>query len=389
MIRYERCSSAGQRCAWSIRFFFCLGMILIDPSSALADFFSEYSPAAAFQLPAGATTYDVGPDGRIVAMAGANVFLESASGSRSFAQLGTPAGGDFSSFGPGFVRVSPNGTTLAIGNGGGVSFSNYQVGVFDLATLGGDWINASHFDGTWLDDTNLALTAGVFGQPSFVSLLDTTSSDLANPINPVIVNNIGGASGGIAFDSTGNLYTANGFATTGPSETGAVNLFDNAAWLSAMNTANPLDFETEGVTVVDVLSGASLGFDSEGNLFVGGGEFGGPDVNFSALIRESAILDAMAGLGAADILDTNAVRRFDPDPLSDFNTYDVGFNPVTSELYLRDGDTVFPFLVPEPATGLLGLFGLFLVLRRRRNSNETTSRYAGSSLTSIAKRANR
>ena len=50
-----------------------------------------------------------------------------------------------------------------------------------------------------------SIIAGAFGQAAFVTLLDTTSPDPQNPINPVVVDNIGGASAGILFDGADRL----------------------------------------------------------------------------------------------------------------------------------------------------------------------------------------
>jgi hypothetical protein len=64
--------------------------------------------------------------------------------------------------------------------------------------------------------------------------------------------------------------------------------------------------------------------------------------------------------------DVDQVRRFDPDGANPFNFYDVNFNDVTGELYLRDGATVYSYAVPEPGIGLLlAAGGAGLGFRRR------------------------
>jgi len=332
--------------------------------SAAADAFAEYALADTFQLPAGATEFGILPDGRLLTLSGAALYVEDAAGARTFGQVGTLPGADIASFGPAFVKVSPDGTRLAVGNNGGASFGDYQVGVFDVNTLTGQWLQANHFDAQWYDNARLALTAGVFGQPAEVTLLDVGSADPAHPDNPVIVANVGGASGGVAFDAAGNLYTGNGYATSGPSGTGAVKAFDHAAWSAAL-LGGPLDFESDGTLIVDVLSGNALGFDAEGNLHVAGGDFGIGQFDYAALIRSSAVEFALAGGGPADPLDPAQVRPFDPDALNDFNFYDVDFNPSTGELYLREGATVYAYIVPEPSSLVLVLLGAAVTVRRR------------------------
>ena len=152
----------------------------------------------------------------------ASVFRETAPGSRAFTNLGVLPGADVPSFGVAFVRVSPDGSKIAVGNNGGASFGNFQVGVFTIASLTGTWFSANHFDAAWIDNRFVAITAGSFGSPSFVTALDSSSPNPASPSNVTIVDDIGGASGGVALDGAGNLYAVNGFASGGPSSTGAV-----------------------------------------------------------------------------------------------------------------------------------------------------------------------
>src|SRR5262249_41363652 len=151
-----------------------------------------------------------------------------------------------------------DGARIAVGNNGGASFANFQVGVFAVANLAGTWFNANHFDGEWMDNRFVALSAGAFGLPAFVSALDTTSANPASPSNAVIVSNIGGASGGIAFDNGANLYAANGFAGSGPSGTGAIYAVMAPAWREALRTGVPVNFETQGIPIADLLSGDPL-----------------------------------------------------------------------------------------------------------------------------------
>ncbi len=335
----------------------------LAPNARAANF-DEYFLAGSFTLPNGAGLFDVLNDGRIVTLGGDEVYTETFVGAGDFQVAGTLPGADIAAFGAAFLRVSPDGARIAVGNNGGANLDDFQVGVFDLDGLSGAWFAAGHFQAEWFDDTRLGLTAGEFGSPGLVTLLDTTSPDSSQPINPTVVNNIGGASAGITFDVSGNLYTGNGFAIAGPSATGDIRHITASAWMAAMDGGAAVDFENDGTAVVDVLSATSLGFDGTGNLFVGGGDFGG-DLDYAAVVNASAIADALSGMGVIDPLDPKQVLRLDPDELNDQNFYDVNFNNVTGDLYLRDGATVYRYAVPEPATAAL-LFAMVAAMARRR-----------------------
>lgn len=338
-------------------------VLLSTASTVRADLFTDYALLGAFTVPSDTYAFDVLPDGRIVTVSSANVFVESTLLSRTFVDLGPLPAADFSAFGAAFVRVSPDGTRIAVGNNGGSTFANYQVGVFALPALTGTWFNANHFDAEWFDDTRLALTTG----GAAVTLLDVDSPNPTAPTNPVVVANIGGASAGVTFDDDGNLYTGDGFSA---SDTGLVKAFAPSEWTPALAGGSPADFQNDGVVIVDILSAASLGFDAEGNLHVSGGDFvGGMDVDFAALVNGINVLAALSGGGAVDVDDPLQVRRLDPDTTSGFNFYAINHNRVTGELYVQDfGSTtvyVYSAGAPVPAAstwGLIILGGLLLTV---------------------------
>lgn len=326
--------------------------------------FDDYLLVRTFELPAGASTTDFFPDGRVVTLIGDQVHVETSVGSGNFTLHGTLPLADIGQFGAVFLRVSPDGTKLAVGNGGGASFFDFEVGVFDFDTLMGEWFPVDHFDAEWFDGTSLALTAGDFISPSVVSILDTLS-DPQNPINPVVVDNIGGGSGGITFDEQDRLYTGNGFELFGPSGTGTVKAFDAESWMPALKGEPPVDFENDGILIVDVLSAAPLGFDAKGNLYVGGGDTE-PDFDFVALVNALAVADALNGFGPADPQDPTQVRRLDPDEANEFNFYTVDYNQATNELYLRNfGETtVYVYGIGEvaPTVTAWGMAGMSMLL---------------------------
>lgn len=346
---------------------------------AQGDSFDEYDLVEAFLLPAGTSAFDVLLDQRVIAIANADILIETGAGSRSFSSIGTLPGADIAEFGAAFLRVSPDGSRIAVGNNGGSSFSNYRVGIFSVDALSGVWLAANHFDGEWYDDRFLALTAGVFGDPSFVTLLDTQSADIDDPVNTVLIMNIGGASAGVTFDRAGNLLTGNGFDGPGVSETGWVKTFSDATWLPVLFGASPLDFESQGVLVVDILSAASLGFDMDGNFYVGGGDFLGGKTDFAALVRSTAVASAIDGMGAVDVADPAEVRNLDPDAAGSSNFYAISADPTRSVLYIGDTTTgtvgVYAAAASAPALGsfqfvavaaLLGGAGIMVIRRSPR-----------------------
>lgn len=334
-------------------------------TTARADLFNEYDYFGAFGVPPDTYAFDVLPDGRLVTVSGDHVSVESNLLSRDFVDLGQLPAGDIGSFGVAFLRVSPDGTRIAIGNNGGATFSNYQVGVFTFPTLAGTWFDVNHFDAEWYNNTFLALTTS----SSDVTMLDTASPNPASPINPVIVSNVSGASAGITFDASGNLYTGDGFS---PTDTGVIKAFSPSQWLPALTGEPAADFQTGGTTIVDILSAASLGFDAEGNLHVAGGDFvGGADVDFVALANGNNVQAALNGGGPIDVLNASQLRRLDPEPANPFNFYNTNHNLITGELYVQDfGSPVVHVYsagspVPTASTwGLVIMAGLLLVAAR-------------------------
>lgn len=345
---------------------------------ALAGAFENYTITGSFTRP-DADAYDVLNDGRIIALDGANVYTETAIGSHSFTQVATLTGMDCGGYyGSSFLRVSPDGTKFAVGNNGGATWSNFEVGVFNVAGLSGNVSGAvysgiNHYDAEWADNTNLLITTGSIGSNSGVTALDTTSST-STPVNPTVINNIVGASGGVTVDSAGRLYTGNAYDNApGGSDTGWIKAFDNTSWRDAITNSTPIDFEASGTQVVDLLSCASLGFDNDGNFFVGGGDAfsGSGDHNYAALVNADALADVLAGTGP--IIDPTSpeadLRKFDPEPLVSNYSWYWNYNSTSEELYLTkfDCDTVWVAEVPEPMTiSVLALGGGLVLLRRRR-----------------------
>lgn len=309
---------------------------------------------------------DVLADGRLVVVTGLEVLVETAPGSRAFDVRARLSSADFSgATDPAFLAVSPGGARVVVGGGFGK-----PLVVFDAALLeapggvdlsdgvdGTRILAAEHFDAAWYDDDTLALTAGTFGQPARVDLLDLGG---VTPTLATVVNNIGGAPAGVAFDAQGRLYTGNGFDLGGGgSTTGTIRAFDAQLW----STGAPADFEASGVLVGDVLSAASIRFDREGNLFVGGGDFASGDAGYLGVIAADAIAAALFGGGAINPEDPDQLLRLDPTGLG-FSFFGSAYDSATGTLFATDGSAWYA-TVPAPAT-LPVLASIAWAARRRR-----------------------
>ena len=295
---------------------------------------ASYVPQSHFSMPGPGFNFDVLVDGRLMGISGNELFMETGLGTRIFKSQGPLPGLKTGPYGPSFLKVSPDGSRFAVGDGKG------NIGIFNMADLSGKWVAMCHLDAQWADDAILAVTHGEFGEPSQVSWVDVVAQK-ASPA--ILIQNIGGAPAGIAFDSQGNLFTGNGFKSVGPSGTGTVKYFPRNLWQSAMNSHTPLDFETQGQVIVDLLSGSSLGFDHQGNLYVGGSDaFGeGKDVNFAALITRGALDEAIRNNVPIDPANARAVHRLDPDRQNATSRYTLNFNPVSRELYLSSDARIY------------------------------------------------
>jgi hypothetical protein len=330
-----------------------VGLCVATAGRAAGDAFSGYGYLGTIALPVGADVFDVLPDGRILVLVDAAVFVESSPGSGGFVAHGILPDAPPLEF-PSFVRVSPDGTRVAVGDG----FAS--VGVFSFPGLSGQWLSAAHYDGAWWNNTQLALSGGTGNS---VTLLDTDSPDPDEPTNPAVIVNTGIA-GGIAFDVSGNLFTGTGFGSP-PHQTGDVRGFPSASWISVLSGAEPLDFLADGLEVVDVLSAASLGFDVEGNLHIGGGDFFGVgDLGFVALVRAVSVAASMNGDGPANTGDSEVVRLLDPQPENSFEFYSITYDPVRQRLLLQDfGDPrlhVYANFEPIPAVSVPAMIAALL-----------------------------
>jgi hypothetical protein len=343
------------------------GVVAVAGSVAVAAV-PPYSLVGSYELPANTSAYDVLPDGRAVAVAGSDIYVQDAANVSGFTRVGAVAPGLISSFGASFLRISPGGSTIAVGDnvfGPGASVLTFALADLDpaAATMPAVWAS-DNTDAHWLDgDTLLVSGSGSAGAV-------VREIDLGSATSRVVIGNIGGASGGITADGA-YVYTANGFDfSPGGSSTGEVRAF-SLAEIAALTPGAALDFEGAGVAVADALSGTSLGFDPLGNMLIGGGDaFGAPpDAGYAAVVDGVSIAAALLG---GPIAPDSAELRLTPRLASD--SYFTRFNIATGELLVTyydngtfsGGLTVYRYAVPTPGMVVFAGTWLAFAARRRR-----------------------
>ncbi len=276
-------------------------------------------------------------DGRLLAMTGSEFYIETSVGSGIFDLAATLDASITDGTDPAFLSVSPDGSTIALGAGFSRPLITFDSALLDgattITTSNASVFTTNHFAGMWQDNTTLVVS----GQAG-VTAIDTLTGD-AN----VLVNNIDGASGGVAFDSDGNLYTANGFDfAPGGTETGEIRRFTPAEFASG-----PADFQTSGAFVAEILSGSPLHTDAFGNLIVAGGDFSEGDAGYIGVFN----------------LTTGELAQYDPVGTGDV-FYSAFVNGATGELIIQNGADWFVYAVPAPSA--LALFAIPAIGRRRR-----------------------
>ncbi len=247
-----------------------------------------YSLVGSFPLPGG--PFDVLPDGRVMRLAGSDIYVQSSVNGTAYTRVGSVSSSLINSFGASFLKVSPNGQTIAIGdNNFGPDAGVLLVSTASLST-GGDSPTTSiavpNTEATWSSNSTLFVTG--YGSQSVVSRLDVGSLSATT-----VIDAVGGGSAGVTTHGA-YLFAADGFNTSdGGEPTGNVRAFSLAA---LTGSATSVDFSS-GVLVADALSGSSLGFDALGNMLVGGGDFfaGSDDYGYGAIIEAAAISAALLG----------------------------------------------------------------------------------------------
>lgn len=307
--------------------------IVLPARHAAAEAFDEYATKGTYSitLPPRTTSYatlsdSFGPRasavidgyalrGRLLAVNDSTVYLQKNFGSSVWLPVAKVA----TNMDPSFVKISPDGTTIALGLG--YFQPLHLVGASLLSVTAPPNLSthpqvkrfdASYYDAVWRDARYL-LVNGEGPSGSQVYAIDTYLADPASAFIPLITS-VPGASAGVAVDRFGNLVTGIGFGAT----TGELKIWpagDVAAALAPDGA--PLTYSSTGhLLATKVLSAASLGFDADNNLYVGGGDAFGDsgDYGYAALIHAGVLTRVLAGGAPVDESKPGEYSAIAPDP---------------------------------------------------------------------------
>ena len=228
-----------------------------------------------------------------------------------------------------FGQVDPvNGFVPSLVSGPAHGEATYTI--YDSAVHGGELYLVAN-GGSYVDDGSGGMTNQQNG--TNIYRYETT-----NPDSPTLVASIGGYSGGLAFDTAGNLYYASQNAGQG------VLKFDAADVQAGGLTA------ADGQTVLDITA-SSIGFLSDGTFLAEtgwGATFSAYDLAAGEKLYDIATVDWTQFMGKFVVGDDDTI-------------YLLSTN-------WKDSDSVLSAVtVPEPtALALLGLGGLAAWTRRRK-----------------------
>jgi hypothetical protein len=299
-----------------------------------------------------------GPNkGKMLAATGTNIYIQSAVGSSTWTKIATVD----DVMDPGFIRISPSGNKIALGLGYEQSILVFNSTLLNTGTPDApvdlsdsdevlDFCE-NHYDAAWVGEDHIVINGGEWVVEGESALSGVVALDITSDSNATegVCGSIPGASSGIAVDKNNNLI----FGIGAGANTGELKIWPADTWWAGNGpVSTPLIYNgPEGLKFAhQVLSAAYLGFDGEGNLHVGGGEFVNPgEVNlesgYAALINHKVMENAVASVDDADINiyeidETNGsqYREFGPDVcrndtatgvMASGNDLSVNWNPAT------------------------------------------------------------
>jgi len=286
-------------------------------------------------------------EGRMIVAMGTQLLIQRTYGSGVWDVVATVP----TTMDPCFVRPSPSGNMIALGRGYGQPLLIFPTAVLsasnppDLTTAAGvvaftsEYL--SYYDGDWKnnlgdanDDRYFIIDGGAWPGPectypywedddcvfeSGVGAVDTQSGDPANDTGVLLLEK-DGASADVDVDGAGNLIAGVGYGTN----TGELRIRQAGQW--DPTSPNNIDFNNDMNLLADnLLSGAYMGQDAEGNFHVGGGDAfgtGGPAENGYAAIIEAGVVGGVADGSRGPVIDGNRsdnaeYKYFQDDPYGD------------------------------------------------------------------------
>ena len=242
----------------------------------------------------------------------------------------SPYPSDFGTIDPtnGFQATMPSGTTI-----GSTTYS-----IYDSTTYGGNLYFVANI-GTYVDDGE----GGQTGQTSGTKIL---RYDTASPSAPVEIATIGGSTGGLTFDTMGNMYYA------------SQNTGEGILKFSAAEVATGGLTAADGDSVLDITA-ASIGFLSDGTFVA---ETGWGQALSAYNIETGLKRHDIATTSGSDYMGKFVIGEDDTIYILSTN-WDTG--PDSSYEYY--GSTLSAITVPEPMTiGLLASGAVAMLIRKRR-----------------------
>ena len=305
------------------------------------EYFSWFTAAEYFPEGTAAVIDHFEAVGRVLAATGRELYLQRnyGSGGTAWDVVATVSGGTMD---PCFVRISPDGTRIALGIGYGAPLLVFPTSMLSIsappdlhngntAADGVTAFNVNYYDAAWVDNRYIVINGGEWPGPDYGSSVGVIDAD--NPVDTgtALIGNIPGASASIAVDRTsGALVTGIGYAPYYDSDpddpenetvnrTGEIKVWASGEWSTSPTAA--LDYEGNNrILAANALSAAYLGFDKEGALHVGGGDafgIGGATENgYAALIRSTVVDRVANGTPGAPVNEgsINEYLEFAPDP---------------------------------------------------------------------------
>jgi len=339
-----------------------LATLLVLAFSSRASAVDGYStqPPYSLTLPASDLSYGTAADvfdgsitirvdgfplrGRFLAAVGRTIYLQKNFGADLWLPVATLGPDD--TMDPCFIKISPNGKEIALG----VGFYKPLI-VFETALLsvsappnlrsapGVKIWDENTYDGAWRGNRYLFINAGADAGSQLYAIDTEGTTGAPIPIMP----DIPGASGGLAFDGAGNLVTGVGFGY-GTTATGQLKIWP-ASLVDAALAGTALSYPESGKVLIEgASSAASLGFDSSGNLFVGGGDVFGNShqYGYAGLVSADAVQRVLSGGAIADPMAPADYVKLQPDPCHNDDATNVWYAPSLGMLVVTANLTSTP-----------------------------------------------